>query len=135
MNQTEIVIPKGLYSKLLNTCRSELPYEACGLLAGTSNQIKSLWPMKNELRSTNRFFVSKYVVEDTMKKINSLKQEIFAIYHTHPNTAAIPSTIDIMNHHDESVDMVIISFKYHVPMMKWYTIDDSSYRERPFLII
>lgn len=135
MNQSDIVLPQNLYDELLQICRLELPYEACGLLVGTPYQIESIWPMKNELNSPNRFFVSKPIVEETIEKVKSLKRDIIAIYHSHPSTLAIPSRIDIINHLDESVDMVIISLKENEPIMKWYSIVGLTYKERPFLVI
>ncbi|WP_010097607.1 Mov34/MPN/PAD-1 family protein [Ornithinibacillus scapharcae] len=129
------LIPQELYYQLLQNCKDELPYEACGLLTGTQNLIRSIWPLKNELKSSNRFFVHQDQVQKTLETISSLNQQVKAIYHTHPNTEAIPSSIDIANHINQEVGMVIISYKSSEPIMKWYKIDGLNYTDCPFVVL
>ena len=115
--------------------RLELPYEACGLLSGNDSHVKSLWPLQNEMKSVSRFFVNKNSVRETIQKIKKLEEQVLAIYHTHPITAPVPSSFDILNHPDNKVSMVIISYKTNPPNTKWYQIRDSMYIERPYYII
>lgn len=128
-------IPQQLYDQLLQNGKVELPYEACGLLTGTQNVIQSIWPLRNELKSSTRFFVHQNQLEKTLEIISRLKQEVKAIYHTHPITDAIPSSIDIANHIDQDVGMVIISYKSSKPIMKWYKIESLNYKNCPFIVL
>ncbi|MEC5424241.1 Mov34/MPN/PAD-1 family protein [Virgibacillus sp. C22-A2] len=133
--QTEsIVIPEIIHNEMVENCKDRLPYEACGLLSGTGNRIRSLWQLENELKSATRFFVSKQSVEKTIQNIKHLEEQVLAIYHTHPITDPVPSSYDLRNHTDEKVFMVIISFKTNPPITKWYTIKGNHYTERLFSI-
>ncbi|WP_339227483.1 M67 family metallopeptidase [Oceanobacillus sp. FSL K6-2867] len=111
-----------------------LPFEACGLLSGTEGHIKSIWPLKNQLKSDRRFFVEKKIIEKTMQEINKLNEQVLAVYHSHPTTVPVPSVYDIVNHPDSKVKMVIISYKLNPPNTKCYHIEKPSYEECLFCI-
>lgn len=130
----KIVIPKGIYEKMIGHGEDMLPYEACGMLSGNNNNIKSIWPFRNEAKSTNRFFVSKNVIIETLRKIALKKEEVIAIYHTHPLTKPIPSRYDLAHHIDEDVKMVIVSYRAEKPVAKCFRIVDKSYEECLFLV-
>ncbi|MCT2536302.1 Mov34/MPN/PAD-1 family protein [Aquibacillus koreensis] len=134
MSDKDIIIPQSIYSELIEKNRDLLPFEGCGILSGSNRYVKTAWYLDNELRSPNRFFVNKQIVEDTVMKIQEKQEDILAVYHTHPNTSAIPSSLDLKNHIDNEIDMVIISFKYKEPILKWYSIHGVKYAERLFLI-
>ncbi|MGP4041666.1 Mov34/MPN/PAD-1 family protein [Gracilibacillus sp. D59] len=124
-----ISFPDELYQKLIAEGEKKLPYEACGLLAGTHNQVKSFWPLQNQLASTTRFFVPKKVVSEALKCIENRKEQVLAVFHTHPSTKPVPSQYDLSHHPDEDVDMVIVSFKYPTPEIKWYQIKSKRWKE------
>ncbi|MBM7573682.1 Mov34/MPN/PAD-1 family protein [Aquibacillus albus] len=134
MSNKKIVIPQIIYNQMVENGRSNLPYETCGLLSGIDDYVQSIWHLENEVKSVSRFFVKKETVEETMRKINQLEEQVLAIYHTHPTTAPVPSSYDIFNHPDEKVSMLIISYKTNPPITKWYNIQGSKYVEHLFFI-
>lgn len=129
-------ISKPLYDQVINHCQKQLPYEACGLLAGTNqNDVLSIWPLENENKSRIRYYVSKKVVNKTLNQIASKGQKVLAIYHSHPKTAPYPSYTDIRHHPDEDVKMIIISFKKNIPQLRCFAINAPTYEQYPFHII
>ncbi|MCC2250671.1 Mov34/MPN/PAD-1 family protein [Virgibacillus sp. AGTR] len=134
MNCKQIIIPLSIHNQMVEHGVSTLPYEACGLLAGNQTNVQSIWQLKNECKSDRRFFVSKHNVERTLNRINEEKQDVLAIYHSHPFTAPIPSTLDMINHPDTDIKMIIISFKRGSPTVRWYRIRDTNYEECLFRI-
>ncbi|CDQ19916.1 Mov34/MPN/PAD-1 family protein [Halobacillus karajensis] len=128
-------ISPTLYQQIISHGVQEHPHEACGLVAGAkASRVESVWPLANEQKYRNRYFISKKVVESTIKKVNEQGQKVLGIYHSHPTTAPIPSSRDLWYHPDEQVKMIIISFKTHPPVLKCYTIHSHTYDEHPFLI-
>ncbi|MGP4062201.1 M67 family metallopeptidase [Halobacillus sp. H74] len=128
-------ISKTLYDQMINHGLQDLPYEACGLLAGAEQgHIRSVWPLKNEWKSSTRFYVSKKVVEETLEQIDLKGQKVLAVYHSHPATAPYPSYTDLKNHTEYGVKMVIVSYKTSYPHTKCFSISEKSYDEHPFLI-
>lgn len=134
MKIKQVIISEYLLKEMIDHARNHLPYESCGLLAGNDGKVNSFWVLENELKSDRRFFVSKTVVEKTLKQIAGRKENVIAIYHSHPTTAAIPSSYDIINHPDSDIKMLIVSFKSEPPEAKCYHILHPTYSECPFLI-
>ncbi|WP_246096902.1 Mov34/MPN/PAD-1 family protein [Psychrobacillus soli] len=132
MNQ--VIISEFLIKEVIDHARNQLPYESCGLLAGTDGKVNSFWVLENELKSDRRFFVSKTEVAKTLEQIAERKENVIAIYHSHPTTAAIPSSYDMINHPDSTIKMLIVSFKSEPPEAKCYHILHRTYLECPFLI-
>ncbi|WP_174615531.1 Mov34/MPN/PAD-1 family protein [Virgibacillus ihumii] len=130
----KIVIPQTIYNEMLEHGRWNLPNEACGLLAGNDHHVHSIWQLKNEWKSVKRFFVSKDNVDETIKKIEYRKEQVIAVYHTHPVSAPVPSFYDIAHHPDANIKMMIISYKKNPPSAKCYTIQNSDCEECPFSI-
>lgn len=128
--QKPIIISKTVYNQLIEEGRQHLPYEACGFICGCNHVVHSYFPLKSEIQSTNRFLVGKESIEKAVKSIQKRNEKILAIYHTHPTTSPIPSRIDLLHHpKEEKLDMVIISYKYEQPVLKWYKIMNQNYKE------
>ncbi|MGJ9458034.1 Mov34/MPN/PAD-1 family protein [Oceanobacillus sp. CF4.6] len=85
-------------------------------------------------QSNKRFFVSKKIVEETIRKIKNRDEQVIAVYHPHPTTAPVPSFYDVSNHPDDHLDMVIISYKTRPPITKWYHIKGANFEACPFWI-
>lgn len=126
---------KTLYDQMVQQGALALPYETCGFVTGTdAHYIKKIWPLKNEWKSTNRYYVSKKVVAETLQKIKTMDQMVLGIYHSHPTTAPTPSFYDLKNHPDDDVKMIILSYKSAPPTVKCYTVQAYTYDEHPFFI-
>jgi len=134
MGTNKVIISDLLLKEVIEHARIHLPYESCGLLAGTNNIISSFWKLENEVKSENRFFVQKKVVEKTFSNIEERSECVIAIYHSHPTTAPIPSSYDIFSHPDQKVKMVIVSFKLEIPKIQCYNILKSTYFECPIVV-
>ncbi|MGG0248485.1 M67 family metallopeptidase [Peribacillus frigoritolerans] len=134
MEENKFIIHGIQYDMMIDHCSSYLPYEACGILAGRNNEVDSIWKLENELKSDRRFFISKNKIEETVREISKQEKDILAIYHSHPSTTPVPSYLDIVNHPDPSVKLVIVSYKLNVLKVKCYDISNGLYKERPFLI-
>jgi len=111
-----------------------LPYEACGLLSGSNNKVQSMWELENKWKSDKHFLVRKKQVEEALQKINQRNEQVLAVYHSHPTTAPVPSYNDIVNHPDDNVNMVIISYKKRSPITRWYRIQGSVYEACTFIV-
>lgn len=128
-------VSQSIYEQLVAHGEDQLPYEACGLLAGNVDDcVLSIWSLENEWKSSFRYYVSKKVVESTVQQIELQGQKVLGVYHSHPTTAPIPSYHDLQNHPDHKVKMIIISYKNALPTLKCYTVMNNTYDEYPFYI-
>ncbi|WP_062513303.1 Mov34/MPN/PAD-1 family protein [Halobacillus sp. KGW1] len=130
-----IELSEEQYEQIMEHGRREWPLEACGLLAGEEpGVILSVWPLENEWKARNRFFVSAKVVAQTLEHVSHAGHKVLAIYHTHPDTAPYPSYTDLLHHPDDNVIMVILSYKTNPPNMRCFTIKNRTCDEHPFSI-
>ncbi|MCP3030152.1 M67 family metallopeptidase [Halobacillus sp. A1] len=133
-SNNSLIIPYETYNQMITHTKKCLPYESCGLLTGKRNDIRSVWELENELKSSTRFFVDKKAVEETLEKVSEMNEEVIAIYHSHPNTSPVPSSYDLASHVDPLVKMVIVSHKEKVPLVKCYQITRHRYTICPLLV-
>lgn len=87
-------IKREIYERMLSHCRSCLPYEACGILAG-KNQVEEIYEIKNTELSPVSYFMEPTELLRAMKDIRAKDIEMLAIYHSHPTGRALPSQKDI----------------------------------------
>jgi proteasome lid subunit RPN8/RPN11 len=103
-------IKKSVYLEMIDFCRTNLPFEACGLLSGTEGMGRTLWKLKNESRSPNRFSMSKESIQQAVNEMEVKGEQLIGIFHSHPSTPAFPSSHDIKNNPYTDLAYIIVSF-------------------------
>lgn len=134
MKNIKFTLVQKLYDEMIAHCRSELPYEACGIVSGVNEKVDSVWKLTNESKSKNRYFVGKDNVQNTLNELVHKGEKILGIYHSHPTTSAIPSRMDLINHPYPNVKMLIVSFKKMDPVMKCYEIKNQHFVEITLIV-
>jgi len=134
MRNNSLTLIQIAYDELLEHCRSEQPYEACGIVSGVNNTVISVWKLKNEIKSEKRYFVSKETVQQIFNEISSKGENVLGIYHSHPKTSPVPSKFDLMNHPYQHVKMIIISLKKKEPVIKCYEIVNQKFSETTLIV-
>lgn len=122
-------IPENIYNKMISHCISELPNEACGILAGIKNVVNKIYMMTNIEKSPESFLMDPKEQIQVLKDIRESKLEMLAIFHSHPSTPARPSQKDIKMAFYEDIYYIIISLKGLVPETKAFKIYDNSVKE------
>lgn len=130
-----LIIPKILFQDMINHCKNELPYETCGILSGKDENVLTRWEFHSPFKFRHRFLIKKDLVHEVLEKVKKKQEDVIGIYHTHPTTDPIPSHVDIKNHPDPNVLMIIVSFRSCEPKVKCYKISKSSYIEYSFIVI
>lgn len=83
------------WMKMSEHVGSVSPREACGLLAGKSDQVESVYPVKNIATSQDRFQMGPSEQVQALFEIEASGSELLAIYHSHPEGPSMPSAADI----------------------------------------
>ncbi|MDR7001030.1 M67 family metallopeptidase [Neobacillus niacini] len=121
------IIKKSVYKDMIEYCRSNLPNEACGLLSGEEGTGLTLWKIKNEYKSPNRFYMSKESIQQAFIEMEVLGEQLTGIFHSHPSTPAFPSIKDIRNNAYPQLAYLIVSFyKGKVEVRCFKTTEDSA---------
>lgn len=92
-----LVVPAAVIEELLHHARREQPNEACGLLSGAAagGQIHAYHPARNEHASPYRFSIDARDLVRITYAIEAAGEQLLAIFHSHPRSAAEPSATDI----------------------------------------
>lgn len=91
-------ITSAAHSALINHCLTALPLEACGLLAASSSSssIDSLYPIRNiDSQPETGFTFDPAQWTEAFFNMQKNQQKLVGFYHSHPQTAAIPSVRDV----------------------------------------
>ncbi|RPF52152.1 Mov34/MPN/PAD-1 family protein [Aquisalibacillus elongatus] len=124
------------YNQMIKNAKNAFPLEGCGILTGIDRTIYTFWPLENESQQLHRFYVGNKQLSQVLQDIETTHEDILAIYHSHPNTSAIPSALDLFNHRDQDIFIMIVSLKYTEPDVRSYQINDSrQYLNCPFQVI
>jgi proteasome lid subunit RPN8/RPN11 len=89
-------IPLALAERLLEHARSELPNEACGLIAGSLADGTALayHPARNSEASPLRYNVDPEDLVRIVFAIEEAGRDLVAIFHSHTRSPAVPSATD-----------------------------------------
>ncbi|KAF0817865.1 hypothetical protein KIS4809_3383 [Bacillus sp. ZZV12-4809] len=127
MKNEDILIKKKIYEDMISYCSSKLPYEACGLLSGAHGGCTAMWKIKNESQKLNRFMMSSESIKDAVQEMEQLSEDLTGIFHSHPNSPAVPSTHDINNNSYPEIPYFIVSFYRGKTEVKVYKIEGKKY--------
>lgn len=101
------------YNAILQYCKESLPYEACGLVAGTADGnrkfIKKIYLLTNTDASSHHFSIAPKEQFAVIKNIRACGYKLLGNFHSHPNSPAVPSREDIRLAYDANAYYMILS--------------------------
>lgn len=111
MQTKKIAILRAMKNEMIRHAQEELPYEACGIIAGvTGEEAIRFYPTKNELQSETLYNIAP---EDLYKILIDLEEKglnIWGIFHSHPATPAYPSATDLKQSYYSDAFYLVVSF-------------------------
>ncbi len=101
---------------------AQVPNEACGLIAGDGYTIHRAIPLANFAADKgSRFALEPAQQLAALKQLDAERLVWMGVYHSHPNTPAIPSPADIAGNSDANLLQLIVSLKRSKPEMQlWH---------------
>ena len=133
----QLSIPSGVLRELIQQCRDEAPAEACGLLIGADAVVSRRLPMRNiaDNRRT-RYAMDPGELIATMKELRATGLRLLAIYHSHPDSPAVPSATDrALAFYPDAVYVIVSLMNRSHPEIKAYHIVDEVAAAVKLLII
>ena len=80
---------------MLQHVESQIPLEACGLLAGKNDRVEKVFLVQNQAQSPVRFVMDPYEQLKAFNWIDSNGLDLLAIFHSHPTGPETVSVTDI----------------------------------------
>ena len=120
-----IIIKKKDYNKLVEYSKQELPNEACAIMAGKNNSIFKVYLTKNIQKKPDSFLMAPEEQFKVIKDIRKEKLKMLGIFHSHPDSPAMPSIRDIsMAFYPEVVYFILSLEDSDNPLLKGFRIID-----------
>lgn len=92
-------LPRALREALLEWAQASPGEEICGLISGTQDQARRLYPIANVASDRARLFeLDPKGQIDAIRAMREAGERLLAIYHSHPRGPAAPSHTDIEHH-------------------------------------
>jgi proteasome lid subunit RPN8/RPN11 len=119
--------------KLIDHAKSQLPNEACGLLAGEEidglRRVKQVYLIDNEDASPEHFSMSP---QNQLAAIKDMRQKgltLLGNWHSHPGTPSRPSPEDVKLAYDPYASYLILSLEApQVPNLNAFHIQNGEYQ-------
>ncbi len=102
-------LKKEYLDAMVSQARAEAPNECCGILAGKDGQVTKLYRATNAEHSPKGYSVAPDELFQIYQEIDRNGWEILAIYHSHPQSPAWPSPIDLKYAYYPAALYIIIS--------------------------
>jgi proteasome lid subunit RPN8/RPN11 len=136
MNQTEIQIPRKLTSQLLHLAQISPNFEVCGLIGSKNGLPTHCYPIKNSAELPQQHFLLDAGQQiSAMTKMRELGEDLFAIYHSHPTSPALPSTHDLeLAAYPEALYLIISLNTKGILEMRGFKIDQKTAMEIPLIL-
>lgn len=127
-----LLIPPEIVQAMVDHCRREAPLECCGLLGGKPPAVTSIHPLRNVEASPTRYLADPRDVIDAVVTLRGLGSEIVAIYHSHPEWAAVPSRVDLETNYYGELPRIIVSLLGSEPDVRAWRLGPDSFEEVPW---
>lgn len=95
---SDVSISRDAYEAMVATCRAEYPAEVCGFIGARDGTLVLVIPVPNIAETHSGacgFLMESRAQFRAMRDMDDADLELGAIYHSHPNTSAVPSEADI----------------------------------------
>ncbi len=91
-----IKLPRSLVNQLLHQAQLAADREVCGLIGAREREPVRCYPVANVASSPQvRYVMDPKAQIDALRQMRERGEELFAIYHSHPVSPALPSAMDI----------------------------------------
>ncbi len=128
-------IPAAIRDAMVEHCLRQAPLEACGILGGAGRVVASIFPLRNELNDEARYRADPHELIAAVQALRGRGEEILALYHSHPKTAAIPSKTDLRENYYGDVPRIIVSLAEDEPVVCVWRLDAESFEELEWTVL
>lgn len=131
MIENEIQLSRKLTTQLLHLAQMSPEAEVCGLIGAKDGIPISCYPIENTAPNpATRFQLEAKQHIAAFKQMRDNNEELFAIYHSHPNAPAEPSATDIdMATYPEALYLIISLNTKGVLEIRGFHINDKQAQE------
>jgi [CysO sulfur-carrier protein]-S-L-cysteine hydrolase len=117
-------LPAAILDELTAAAYDAYPYEACGLLAGSGDQVARFYRCRNAAQSARVYTLDPLDHLRAERDAEVSGHEIIGVVHSHTHSEPYPSPTDIAQAPDPGWHYVIVGLKRESPETRSYRITD-----------
>src|SRR5919109_4157428 len=91
----QLILSKHHWQQMLDHIDQQIPFEACGLLAGKEDKVEKVILVRNQAQSPARFVMDPYEQLEAFHWMESNGLDLLGIFHSHPTGPGTASATDI----------------------------------------
>ena len=139
----KIYLGKSDYEKILDHAQKNLPEEACGLIAGTEEnvgeeiirRVKKVYLLENTDHSNEHFTISPKDQLTAIKDMRTLGLQLLGNWHSHPESPSRQSEEDKRLSYDHNANYLIISLMdKNAPVLNSFHFDGKESTKEDLII-
>lgn len=130
-----LYLSQAVVAALLHHARAALPLEACGYLAGHHALGQRIYPLRNMEQSPVRFRLDP---AEQFQAVRAMRQEglqLLAVYHSHPQGPAWPSTEDRRWACDPALSYLILAPEDPLHPLRSFVVQQGNLQEEQIHIL
>lgn len=109
--------------------------EVCGLLGGADGIIKNYYPIENTAADPERAFLMDPTSQiQAMRTMRQREESMAGIFHSHPDTPALPSARDRTEARYADVYYIILSLEHSTPDIRAFYYDGDHFHDAALVI-
>jgi proteasome lid subunit RPN8/RPN11 len=130
-------LPRAIVNQLLHHAQQAPDSEVCGLIGGKDGVPSRCYPVANVAATPQRLFAMDPAQQiAAMRSMRERGEELFAIYHSHPASPALPSATDLAQaNYPETLYLIISLQTRGVLEMQGFALRDNGVKEVPLEIV
>ncbi len=133
--QSSLEVLRPVLEKMVQHARREYPLECCGLLRGRPPRIEQVVAVHNLRESQYEFFASPEALFRFFKSLRGTEDRLMGIYHSHPQSAAVPSQRDLEECFYPEASYWIVSLQNETPDIRSFRWVKMGFEEIGYRVI
>ena len=122
-----LVLKRPFTQKILTHAQSEYPLEACGFFSGSDGVVMSQHSIRNRLQSETEYEMEPTEMLAAFLAMEERGEELIAIYHSHPQGPAQPSSTDIAQaYYPDAVQIIVSLAERKRPLIRAFMIKNGA---------
>jgi proteasome lid subunit RPN8/RPN11 len=128
-------LARAIYDEIVAHALEDRPYEVCGILAGSGDQVTRSFRARNTEQSPVRYEIDPHDLIRIFREIDDADLDHLGIYHSHTHTRAYPSETDKrLATYPEALYFIVSLMDEQAPYVKAFYIREGAVVEEPIQV-
>jgi len=130
-----VKLPRTAVATMVAHARRTAPAECCGVLVGAGDRVIEVVPADNLSLDPNRFLIDPKTHIAAERDARGRGLAVVGFYHSHPHSAAQPSSTDIAESSYAEAVHVIVSLAQAEPSLGVFKIGGEGVKDVPYELV